>query len=147
MLLLSHTWSVRHDMPVQTCSDCGRFTKPSGHECASIDARGPRYCIDCNKLLSNTGYERWQNRCGQCTKTKWRAKERTERAAIKEQFGGACGRCGYNRCQAALHFHHINGREGEFKKRGSVNLRELKKHPERFELVCANCHTEIHQAF
>ncbi len=47
---------------------------------------------------------------------------------------------------AALHFHHVDGREaeGEFSKPGSVKLAEVERYPERFELLCANCHIELH---
>ena len=60
-----------------------------------------------------------------------------------DAFGGACQRCGYNRCRRALHFHHVERRIG---KSGHVDIREVKDHPQRFELVCANCHIEIHEA-
>jgi len=119
------------------------------HRCASVDERGARFCIDCGKLLSNSGYERWDKRCGSCSKRRFGEKEREERASIKESFGNRCLVCGYDRCLAALHFHHKHGRQGMwkklFKKKGSVQLRELKAHPERFVLLCANCHIELEE--
>lgn len=67
-------------------------------------------------------------------------------------FGGKCQRCGYNRCLRALQFHHKdaetrkdwpqeNGRTS-----GKVSTAELEAHPEHFELLCANCHFERHDA-
>jgi hypothetical protein len=64
-----------------------------------------------------------------------------DRTDLKTEFGGKCFRCGYDTCSYALDFHHIDGREG---KSGSTNIQEVVEHPERFELVCANCHRELH---
>jgi hypothetical protein len=30
-------------------------------------------------------------------------------------------------------------------KKGTTSMRELAAHPERFELLCANCHIEHHE--
>lgn len=51
--------------------------------------------------------------------------------------------CGYGGCTRALCFHHRYGRKvGE--KSGSVKISEVRKRPEDFLLLCANCHTEEH---
>lgn len=67
----------------------------------------------------------------------------------KEQMvyvmGGKCQICGYNKCIAALDFHHINPQEKSFAFNKAKNyswdkiIQELKK----CVLVCANCHREI----
>ena len=66
-----------------------------------------------------------------------------------EYKGNACSRCGYNKCSAALDFHHINMDEKEF----NLSARDLKLHwpsiqkeLDKCELLCANCHREIHNA-
>lgn len=57
----------------------------------------------------------------------------------------ACQRCGYNTCVDALHFHHLDSSEKrEWSKNGHASPNEIRAHPERFQLVCANCHYEIH---
>jgi hypothetical protein len=44
-----------------------------------------------------------------------------------------------------LHFHHIDSSQKyEFGKKGSASLKELRLHPERFTLLCACCHIEVH---
>lgn len=63
------------------------------------------------------------------------------RNALIDKFGGACQQCGYTRCRRALHFHHVVARQG---KSGKVDLQEVASHPERFALLCANCHIEEH---
>lgn len=61
------------------------------------------------------------------------------------EFGGACQKCGYNRSPRALHFHHNDASEKyEWGANGKAALREISAHPERFILLCANCHAEEH---
>lgn len=62
-------------------------------------------------------------------------------------MGGKCIICGYDKCLSALAFHHINPWDKEFeigsKMSWEVIVQELKK----CELVCSNCHAEIHEGF
>ncbi len=73
------------------------------------------------------------------------------RVALKlraiEYLGGKCVVCGYNRCAAALDFHHRNPHR---KDKAIVNniadwkWSDLKRELDKCDLVCANCHREIH---
>lgn len=69
-----------------------------------------------------------------------------KKIALLLEWGGACQRCGYNKCQRALQFHHKDSSEKAkwSKDRGNVSIDEVRAHPERFELLCANCHFELH---
>lgn len=62
--------------------------------------------------------------------------------------GGKCEICGYDKCEAALEFHHLNSNEKEFGiayKGYTRSLEECKKEVDKCILVCANCHREIHE--
>lgn len=64
-----------------------------------------------------------------------------------EYKGGKCFICGYDRCIAALEFHHINPDEKDFmiSKDGYTRSWEnVKKELNKCVCVCANCHREIH---
>ena len=59
--------------------------------------------------------------------------------------GGCCEVCGYNKCIAALEFHHLDPSEKEVSisttnVAWSIVLAEL----EKCVLLCANCHREAH---
>ena len=129
------------------CPDCGAFTGLNGkHNCHSVEAQGDHACTVCGKLLKLTGYERWKKVCSACMHKRHRPKVRIERAALLAQFGGRCQACGYDRCQAALHLHHIDSSEKyDWSGSGKTSIREIHAYPERFRLLCANCHIELHE--
>lgn len=61
--------------------------------------------------------------------------------------GGACERCGYNKYQGALEFHHLDPKEKDFAISSSTSRKltdVLRKELDKCLLVCANCHREIH---
>jgi len=119
------------------CQLCGRFLKADGsHICNKVDLRGPRFCQDCGKLLSNKGYERWKSRCGSCAKKIQRQKERELRNRLIKQFGSKCKECGYDKFKECLEFHHID----KSIKKSKHFLKDILKYPEKFELLCNRCH-------
>lgn len=63
-----------------------------------------------------------------------------------EYKGGKCSRCGYNKdCPPAYDFHHRNPKEKDFQISGScIGLEKMKKEVDKCDLVCRNCHAEIH---
>jgi predicted HNH restriction endonuclease len=66
-----------------------------------------------------------------------------------EYKGGKCEICGYNKCLAALDFHHLDPSQKE-KEITRWRMCNYKYHDELFTeldkciLVCANCHRELH---
>ena len=64
-----------------------------------------------------------------------------------EYKGGKCIICGYNRCIAALEFHHLNPEEKDFSIAATGTTKSwerIKKELDKCICVCANCHREIH---
>jgi len=73
------------------------------------------------------------------------------RKAIREKavdhLGRKCFFCGYNRCSAALDFHHIDEQSKKFglSQNGLTRSWEkTKKELDKCILLCANCHRELH---
>lgn len=71
----------------------------------------------------------------------WRA--RRKKIAV-DAFGGKCCICNYNKCMAALSFHHVDAAQKDFQiskpKSWEKFVAELKK----CILLCSNCHLEVH---
>ncbi len=72
----------------------------------------------------------------------WR--QRTKQKLV-EYKGGKCVICGYNKCMVSLTFHHRDPTQKEVGITGQTKSYErLKKEVDKCELVCSNCHGEIH---
>ena len=64
-------------------------------------------------------------------------------------LGAKCVVCNYDKCQNALHFHHINPKTKNFTVSDAFSRRgyteeEVQAEIKKCILVCANCHAEIH---
>jgi len=63
-----------------------------------------------------------------------------------EYKGGKCVECGYDKCIAALEFHHLDPEKKEFNLgvRGLTrSWKKIKNELNKCVLLCANCHREI----
>ena len=61
-------------------------------------------------------------------------------------FGSKCQICGYNKCNSALEFHHINPAEKDLTLSHSIySWQTTKNELSKCICVCANCHREIHE--
>jgi len=71
--------------------------------------------------------------------------QRYKRELVKYK-GGKCEICGYDKCIAALDFHHINPNEKSpnWKRMRAWTTEKVKKEVDKCQLVCRNCHSEIH---
>ena len=61
--------------------------------------------------------------------------------------GGKCMLCGYNKCPAALDFHHLEKDEKDFGLSAKGITRSWEKTKSELDkciLICANCHRETH---
>lgn len=85
-------------------------------------------------------------RCAICNNERMRIKHQELRAKAVAYGGGKCTRCGYDRCSAALDFHHLEPEHKDFTpSRGyKRNWEVLKRELDKCILVCSNCHREIH---
>lgn len=81
-----------------------------------------------------------------------RVLKKRNRAKLKERaialLGGECAGCGYRKSVAALCFHHIDPKEKDFalSQTTKSNWEEIKAEVLKCQLLCLNCHAEIHEA-
>lgn len=86
--------------------------------------------------------------CKKCIlETNKNNRQKTKRIAI-DYKGGKCINCGYNKCDAALEFHHINPEEKDkdYFNQKTGFTESLKKELDKCILLCANCHRELHSS-
>jgi transposase-like protein len=136
--------TVRHWLRVWRIQRSPRATRaPSDHATAPPVAE--LRCIHHGLTpfrLEGRGYYRCM-RCRQERVSEWR---RHTKRLLVEEAGGACSLCGYDRCFAALQFHHLDpsrklfslSREGVTRSRA-----EARTEASKCVLLCANCHAEV----
>jgi hypothetical protein len=79
-----------------------------------------------------------------------KAKNAYKKKLIMERYGSSCIKCGYNKCFNALEFHHLNPDDKDKEMtpctliRLCKNIEDTFPELDRCQLVCANCHREIH---
>lgn len=85
--------------------------------------------------------------CKMCDKERILGIQNTQKQKWVDYKGGKCQKCGYNKCLAALEFHHRDPLQKKFalsgyrltKSRESEIIEEL----EKCDLLCSNCHREV----
>ena len=106
------------------------------------------YCTTCGETDKNAFYTPRYSECKTCMKKYGQDR----RHALKREFvdykGGCCELCGYNKCLASLHFHHLDKTTKDPKWTNLLNksLEQVKAELDKCQLVCANCHGEMHYA-
>ncbi len=115
--------------------------------------RGDRYIeMECSThglatfILEGRGSYRC-TRCRMARVAEWRrrAKRRLVAAA-----GGACVICGYDKCPAALQFHHLEPADKKFaisREGVTRSFAELRAEAAKCVLLCANCHAEVEAGY
>lgn len=121
--------------PIGSRRKCGPKPNPEGR----MKGRLIEFTCYCGKKHKNKNAQRL---CSTCSVKKQRHKRR--KWAI-EKLGGKCIICGCDK-HYCLDFHHKNPSEKTFSLSSfwHYNIEMLKKEIEKCELICANCHREIH---
>ena len=75
-------------------------------------------------------------------------RRRTKEKAVFYK-GGKCQQCEYDKCIAALEFHHRDPAAKEFRLSSGKtrNWDKVQKELDKCDLLCANCHREVHDAW
>jgi len=84
-------------------------------------------------------------RCLKCRSEAVTRRRRKVKQILVDEAGGACQICGYNKCAAALEFHHVDRDRKEFalSMRAARSLNRLRAEAAKCVLLCANCHMEV----
>ena len=125
-----------------------------------LDSKNQRFCKSCRKELDGYKSSYCDNKCkhsfyySQRKKingnTNERQKEISKERKLKliKMSGGCCEICGYNKNYSALCFHHLNPENKTFnldsKKLSNTKWDSLVLEWSKCQLLCQNCHAEIH---
>lgn len=91
-----------------------------------------------------------RTRCRRCRVDDVSAWRRRAKARLVAEAGGCCRLCGYEECQAALQFHHLDPttKSFELSLRGSTkSMATLRAEAAKCVLLCANCHAAVEAGF
>lgn len=83
--------------------------------------------------------------CRPCNYARVKRHRINVKATLIKEMGGACLLCGYNKCQRALEFHHLDPNIKEFTMSTNTcrSMIRAKKEAEKCVVLCANCHREV----
>ena len=139
---------------IQTSHLTSGASKSCGCESKLNDIQQPRKCILCGKDFIANSYKRLY--CYECspqglsTAEVIRSKKRALKHLLVQYKGGKCQKCGYDKCEGALQFHHRDPKQKDFTL-SQINLNDtnfsmekIKQEIDKCDLLCANCHFEEH---
>ena len=116
-----------------------------------------KICPSCKKDRPNTEFWKRKDRvnnlqyiCKDCNLKDRLDRQRDFKQQCVDYKGGECQCGGYNACNHALDFHHIDPKIKKFgisKCRKTKVTQEILAELDKCILVCSNCHREIHAGY
>jgi hypothetical protein len=89
-------------------------------------------------------------RCAKCEAARVSAARRRMKRQLVQEAGGRCALCGYDRCVAALQFHHLDPATKHFhvsREGVTRSLAAARAEARKCVLLCANCHAEVEAGY
>ena len=88
-----------------------------------------------------------------CNSAKYQERQniarRLKKVKLVAAYGGKCYKCGYNKCNSALDFHHEKPSNKTISIANAIrlgwNMPKLKEEASKCVLLCSNCHHELHE--
>lgn len=123
------------------CLRCVPFRAHNPRRTAPAAAEELRTCEVCARSYP-AGRGQYARTCKSCRVV--RRRQDLKRLAV-DHLGGRCQLCGYDRCLAALQFHHLEPGHKDFQvAEYSRSWEKVREEAEKCALLCANCHAEVH---
>ena len=133
-------WLRRHDLETarMTRERLGKAALAAGLPTAEIPC--PRHGVT-RHVRRQDGF-----RCARCRVEHVADKRRRMKRQLVLEAGGRCELCGYDRCLAALQFHHLDRATKRFalsQDGVSRSMAQARAEAAKCVLLCANCHAEV----
>lgn len=134
------------------CLSCSPFGSLNRRDLAQYQPPGLKQCGQCGQNLPEDCFYRRKGRpdrlpyCQFCERKRALEAARDFKKMCLDYKGSRCSRCGYDRCVAALDFHHLDGTQKAFNinKQRSLNFEKVKVELDKCIVLCSNCHREEH---
>ena len=113
----------------------------------STKPRRDYICMDCGETRPDNFYGKMRNRCKTChNQLGYKIQKEKIYQYAKSRGSIACNICGYDKCFAAMDWHHRDPLEKDpsFQNVRGWNSERLKQELDKCDLLCANCHRELH---
>lgn len=96
--------------------------------------------------INGRGKDNHHSNCKKCMHVKLQDRFEKHREYIINMLGGKCIRCGYDKCIDALDLHHRDPNEKDFtlSQKWTYKLDKLIEEAKKCDLLCSNCHRELH---
>jgi Homeodomain-like domain len=145
--------SVRHWLKrysLRTANRRGRRPRDGSAEARREGARLAVLRCPEHGLTDHVRETRGYYRCKRCRQEAVIRRRRRVKAAIVAERGGRCVLCGYDRCTAALEFHHLDPSSKAFglaQQGHARSIERVRAEMRKCVLVCSNCHAEVESGF
>lgn len=86
-------------------------------------------------------------RCKKCAVVQVTNRRKKVKALLVQEAGNSCKLCGYDKCVAALEFHHVSDETKDFGLSQSgftFGIDRMRKEMNKCVLLCCRCHREVH---
>jgi hypothetical protein len=123
----------------------GRRSRPGANEARAAGLTDANLICPHHGETQHVREPRGYFRCRLCRQEAVVQRRRRVKEILVNEAGGGCRLCGYDRCLAALEFHHVDPDLKEFgvARRGAHGLERLRVEVLKCVLLCSNCHAEV----
>lgn len=135
-----------------SCDECSGRNKIKNK--ISQDDIIEKICADCGEVKDVSNFyirkrrniERYHSYCKQCVSDRTLIRQQKLKKQAVEYKGGKCVKCGYDKYIGALDFHHNDPSKKEFNisRKKRFKFDDIKLELDKCDLICSNCHREIH---
>jgi hypothetical protein len=110
-------------------------------KCTSCKILKKSFEFDKNKITKSG----LASQCKACTSHNKTVNTQEKKRKLVNELGGSCQKCGYNKCIAALDFHHKdNNKEANISSLRNCKYSTMLEEAKKCLLLCSNCHRELH---
>lgn len=113
-----------------------------------------KYCPKCKTTKTIENFyktsKKYQSYCKACNHQNTLDRQKAFKQQCVDYKGGKCQNCGYDKCLAALEFHHLDPSKKNFAishLKSNLFHESVKSELDKCILVCSNCHRETHSKY